>query len=128
MAATAAKPKAKAPTRAELCRELLKIRSDNGAVFDRIDAINTELKSLAAAAGESFRETFVGVGYVSVSPPSPAKFKGDFPIVNVEAWKALKAARQDKLLEDGVIKIDSTWSKPYYGQVTVKLHNQGAEA
>lgn len=108
--------------RADLCCELLKIRGDNAAVFDRIDAINTELKAIASDLGEGFRETIVGTGYVSVSPPSPAKFKGDFPIVEVEAFQALKPAKRQKLLDDGIIKIDSTWSKPYYGQVTVKLH------
>lgn len=107
--------------RNQLCRELLKIRAENGAVFDRIDAINTELKSIAAEDSESFRETIVGTGYVSVSPPSPAKFKGDFPIVVVEGWQALKPARREKLIADGIVKIESTWSKPYYGQVTVKL-------
>lgn len=121
----AAARKAKAPTRAELCRELLEIERDNPQVFSRIDEIKTLLKLTAETDG-SFRETFANLGYVSVSPPAAAKFKGDFPVVVVEAWKALKPARQDKLIEDGVIKIESTWSKPYYGQVSVKLHSQGA--
>jgi len=108
--------------RADLCGALLKVRGEHAVVFDRIDAINTELKAIAAELGESFRETVVGVGYVSVSPPSPAKFKGDFPIVVVENFQKLKPARREKLVADGIIKIDSTWSKPYYGQVTVKLH------
>lgn len=122
-----AKIKAKAPTRLELCRELLQLRIDNGAALTRMDAIKTELKAIAGTEGK-FRETIVGVGYVSVSPESPPKFKGDFPIVDVEAWKALKPARQEKLLEDGIVKIESQYSGAYYGAVTVKLHNDGAEA
>ena len=122
MATPAQKLKNAALQRLDLCRELLKIRGDHACVFDRIDAINTELKAIAAEGGESFRETIVGVGYVSVSPPAPAKFKGDFPIVVPENWQALKPAKREKLIADGIIKIDSTWSKPYYGQVTVKLH------
>jgi hypothetical protein len=127
MPPVAAKSKAKAPTRADLCRELLQLRVDNGPAFDRIEAIKTELKSIAGKDGK-FRETFVGIGYVSVSPESGPKFKGDFPVVNVEAWKALKPARQQTLLEGGVIKIEAQYSGAYYGAVTVKLHNEGAEA
>ncbi len=127
MPPVAVKSKAKAPTRSELCRELLQLRVDNGPAFDRIEAIKTELKAHAGADGK-FRETFVGIGYVSVSPESAPKFKGDFPVVNVEAWKALKSARQDKLIEDGIVKIESQYSGAYYGAVTVKLHNEGAEA
>lgn len=115
------------PTRLELCRELLQLRIDNGPALSRMDAIKTELKAIATKDGK-FRETFVGIGYVSVSPESAGKFKGDFPIVNVEAWKALKPARQDKLIEDGIVKIESQYSGAYYGAVTVKLHNEGAEA
>jgi hypothetical protein len=127
MPPVAVKTKAKAPTRLDLCRELLQLRIDNGPALTRMDAIKTELKAMAGVDGK-FRETIVGVGYVSVSPESAPKFKGDFPIVNVEAWKALKPARQEKLLEDGVVKIESQYSGAYYGAVTVKLHNEGAEA
>lgn len=127
MPATAAKSKAKAPTRAELCRELLELRSAHAPIFDRIEAIKTQLKLFAGAEGK-FRETFGDLGYVSASPESPPKFKGDFPIVDVEAWKALKSARQDKLLEDGIIKIEAQYSGAFYGSVTVKLHDQGPQA
>ncbi len=121
MAAVAQKGAKSEKRRAGLALELLELRKNHGEIFGRIEAINTELKAIASDEGESFRETIVGVGYVSVSPPSPAKFKGDFPIVQIEAWKALKPARQQKLIDDGVVKIEGSWSKPYYGQVTVKL-------
>jgi hypothetical protein len=119
MPAFAAKPKA--PTRAELCRELLELRSDHAVVLDRMEAIKTELKAIAGTEGK-FRETFVDLGYVSVSPEAPPKFKGDFPVLIVDAWKALKRAKQEKLLADGLVTIEATYSGQYYGQVTVKLH------
>lgn len=127
MPAAAAKSKAKAPTRAELARELLQLRIDNAIALTRMDAIKTELKVISEKDGK-FRETFVGIGYVSVSPPAAGKFKGDFPMVQVEAWKELTPARQNKLLEGGVIKIESLYGGDYHGAVTVKLHNEGAEA
>jgi len=55
-----------------------------------------------------------------VSPESPKTFKGDFPMVNVIQWKALKPKRREKLLADGFVEIESRWSKAYYGQVSVK--------
>ena len=53
----------------KLCKELLDLRRNPAfaKAFDRIEAIKTELKQIALAAGK-FRETFVGIGYVSVSP------------------------------------------------------------
>jgi hypothetical protein len=42
----------KAPTRSELCQELLEIERDNAEIFTRIDAIKTELKLKALADGK----------------------------------------------------------------------------
>lgn len=105
--------------RAKLCDELLGIHTGNNEIFGRIDAIKTELKALAGVCG-GFRETRVGIGYVSVSPESPKSFKGDFPMVNVAAWQALRPKKREKMLADGFVEIESRWSKAYYGQVTVK--------
>jgi hypothetical protein len=119
-AATKADPLAEAvKQRAKLCDELLGIHTDNKEIFDRIEAIKTELKALAGVCG-NFRETRVGIGYVSVSPESPKSFKGDFPMVNIVQWQALKPKRREKFLADGFVEIESRWSKAYYGQVTVK--------
>src|SRR5205807_10377341 len=65
--------------RADLCGALLKVRGEHAVVFDRIDAINTELKAIAAEPGESFRETVVGVGHVSAAPRTLAETKAHFP-------------------------------------------------
>jgi hypothetical protein len=123
MPPVAAKSKAKVLTRLELCRELLNLRRDPAfaEAFDRIEAIKTELKSIAATEGK-FRETFVGIGYVSVSPATPEEVTGEKPVLVVSAWSALKPARQEKLLEDGVVKIDPIVKGAYHGRVDVKLH------
>ena len=125
MPPVAAKSKAKVSTREALCRELLQLRIDNDPVLSRIEAIKTELKVIAEKEGQ-FRETIVGVGYVSVNPGHSGKFKGDFPTLQIEAWKALTPARQNKLLDGGIVKIEAQYSGAYYGAVTVKLHNEGA--
>jgi hypothetical protein len=119
--------KAKAPTRLDLCRELLEIQQDNTAVFSRIDAIKTELKAKATTDGK-FRETFVGLGYVSVSPAVPEQITGHTPVIDIGAWSELKRARQEKLLEDGLVRIEAIVKGAYYGRVDVKLHSQGASA
>lgn len=113
--------KLKPPTRAELCRELLEIERDNAAIFSRIDEIKTVLKLKAEAEGK-FRETFAGLGHVSVSPPSPEQITGHAPVVDVGAWSELRASRQEKLIEDGVVKIEPIVKGAYYGRVDVKLH------
>ncbi len=123
MPLAARKPKPK--TRNELCLELLEIERDNAHLFSRIDAIKTELKLKAVAEGK-FRETFVGLGYVSVSPSTPEEVTGEAPVIMVPAWTALKAARQDKLIADGLIKIEPIVKGASYGQVRTKLHTQGA--
>ncbi|HEY8838530.1 MAG TPA: hypothetical protein VIO16_12835 [Dehalococcoidia bacterium] len=117
----AAARKAKAPTRLELCRELLEIERANAEIFTRIDAIKTELKIKALADGK-FRETFAGLGYVSVSPARPEEMTGEAPVIVVSAWSTLKPARQEKLLEDGLVKIEPIIKGAYHGRVDVKLH------
>lgn len=119
MPAAARKPKLK--TARELCEELLGIERDNAAVFTRIDAIKAELKCKAVVDGK-FRETFPGLGHVSVSPPTAEEVTGEKPVLLVAAWAALKPARQDKLLEDGLVKIEPIVKGAYYGRVDVKLH------
>lgn len=112
--------KAKAPTRSELCRELLEIERDNAEVFGRIDTIKAHLKLTASTEGK-FRETFAGLGYVSVSPARPEEVTGSAPVLQVAAWNALKDARRDKLLEDGVVRIMDVIKGAYHGRVDVKL-------
>ena len=112
-----------APTKANrLCRELIDLRRNPAfaKAFDRIEAIKVELKAIALADGK-FRETFVGIGHVSVSPATPEEVTGEKPVLVVSAWNELKAARQDKLLEDGVVKIEPIVKGAYHGRVDVKL-------
>src|SRR5258708_40284954 len=95
--------KAKPPTRRELCEELLDIRRDPvvATAIDRMEAIKSELKDFAKREGK-FRETFVGIGYVSASPATPEETIGEAPVLVVSAWQALKDARRDKLIADGL--------------------------
>lgn len=118
------KPSPKLSTRAELCLELLEIRRDNIRIFTRIDAINTKLKAIADGVGDSFRETFTELGYVSVTPPKAAQTLGNQPALQVSAWNDLAAARQTKLIEQGLVEIKSIGKRASYGQVRVKLHTE----
>ncbi|MFT4117448.1 hypothetical protein [Bradyrhizobium sp.] len=111
----------KPKTRLELCRELLEIQSANRLTFDRIDAIKTELKVRASSEGK-FRETFVGLGYVSVSPATPEQVTGEAPELVVASWQALTESRREKLLEQGLVEVKPTVKGPYHGRVDVKLH------
>ena len=118
--ATAAAKKPKPATRLDLCRELLEIERDHAAVFTRIEAIKAELKLRAHSDGK-FREVIAGLGHVSVSPARPEETIGHAPIVVVAAWEGLKPARQEKLIADGVVRIEPIIKGAYYGRVDVKL-------
>jgi hypothetical protein len=118
-------PPAKKPKdtpRQALCRELLEIRRDNIAIFTRIEAINTKLKAIAADDDDTFRETFVDLGYVSVTPAKPARPLGEAPVLQVETWNDLGDSRRAKLIEQGLVAIEPIVKRASYGQVRVKLH------
>jgi hypothetical protein len=125
MPPVAAKSKAKAPTRAELVRELLEIEQEHCDVFARMDAIKADLKLIASVDG-SFREIVPGLGHVSVSPAKPKNYKGDLPTLVGEAWLALKQPKRDKLIADGLVKIEPQYSGAYYGRVDVELYTTPA--
>jgi hypothetical protein len=118
---SAAAAKAKKPTRADLCRELLGIEKANEAAFTRIAAIKTELKLIAGTDGK-FRETFAGLGYVSVSPAAPEHKVGESTELVITAWDALTVARRAKLIEQGLVHRVDIIKGAYHGRVDVKLH------
>jgi hypothetical protein len=120
--ATAAKPKTEKPkTPRELAEELVGIHVANRATFGRIDELKELLKAAATAAGASIREVIPGQGKVAASGRKESEFRGDLPELDPAAWNALSESRRDKLIADGVVKIVPTWSKTYYGSVTVDL-------
>lgn len=113
--------KAKALTRTALCDELINLHNKNRSVFERIDAIKTQLKAIALEDG-SFRETFVGLGYVSVSPAKPERIEGEAPELEVAAFQDLPDARREKLITQGLVRIVPIVKSAYHGRVDVKLH------
>jgi hypothetical protein len=128
MAATAAVRKsAKAPSRRELCQELLDImrKPAISEALSRIDAIKSLLKDLSKVDGK-FREEFAGIGYVSASPAAPERVVGEEPILSVEAWQAARQSQRDKLLEQGLVKISPIVKSAYHGRVEAKLHTTPA--
>src|SRR5690348_1119012 len=58
--------------------------------FADIDALEAQLKASATGAQASFRIDFDKGDFVSVAPGHEAEFKGDVPVVQTEAWLALK--------------------------------------
>lgn len=124
MPAAAKKAPPKDTPRQALCRELLTIQSTNPRIFKRIAAIKTALKKFADADGSSYREAFVDLGHVSVSPSKPAEALGEAPVIVVEAFNALPDARQAKLKEQGLVVVQPIVKRANYGQVRVTLHDE----
>lgn len=114
----------------ELCRELLELRDEHRKLFGRIDAINAKLKDIATKDGK-FRETFEGLGHVSVSGEIAERPDGMHPIVNEQAYYALpkEASRglsQAKLVDAGLITEELRMKSASYGRVTPKLFDKAA--
>lgn len=122
--ATSRKAPAKAETakqRNKFADELLGIHRKLAKDFDRMTALEVELKVLATDARESFTEFFPKRGQVAVAPGHGAEFKGDVPVIQTEAWNALKPAERKRLVSSGLIVIEPQWGKASSGRVTVKV-------
>ena len=107
--------------RRNLCQERIAIERKLADDYARIAAIETELKAIATAAGESFKEEFAGKGSVAVGGRVEAEFKGDVPIIITEAWQALKPIEQKRYVKAGLVTIEAQWGRASNGRVTVKV-------
>lgn len=112
--------------RRELCEQRLDIERRLKPEYDRIDVLDAGLKAIAEQLGDSFREMIPEKGSVSVSPPYGAEFKGDVPVVQTEAWLALKKSERNTLVKSGLIKVEPQWGKAFGGRVTVKALSAAA--
>ena len=110
-----------ASQRHDLANELLGLHRRLAKDFERMAVIEAELKKSATDAGESFTETFPKLGDVKVAPGCAAEFKGDAPVIQTEAWLALKVAEKKQLVASGLIKIEPQWGRASSGRVTVKV-------
>ena len=110
-----------AKERRELAEERVGLERKVQPDSDRMSAIDASLKKLATEAGQSFTETFPDLGDVKVAPGYAAEFKGDLPVVQTEAWRALTPAERKAHEKSGLIKIEPQWGKASGGRVAVKL-------
>jgi hypothetical protein len=116
----AAKPKTEKLDRRQLAEELLTLHRKHAETFGRMDDIKAALRKFATEGGENFKEEFAGKGVVKVSGGHAAVFKGILPEVNVETFLGLPDKARTKLVDDGIVKMNPTYGKPYYGSVTVE--------
>lgn len=102
----------------ELAEELVRLQAQHKPVFDRQDELKSALKD---GAEENFKETFAGIGEVSVSAPKKAEQTGTAPELVVSNFLELTDKQQQKLLEAGTVQIVPVIKGAYYGAVKVKL-------
>lgn len=107
--------------RRALADELLALHRRLAEDFACMSALEAELKKIATDADESFTETFPKLGDVKVAPGCAAEFKGDAPVIQTEAWLALKVGEKKKHVASGLIKIEPQWGRASSGRVTVKV-------
>jgi hypothetical protein len=104
-----------------LCAELITLEREGLPRVARVAAIEARLKQIADERGASFKVTLSNGDYVQVSPPVAAEFKGNVPVLQTEAWQALKPAKHESLMKIGLIKIEPQWGRASGGRVTVKV-------
>lgn len=114
------KPVAKMSRRA-LAEELIGYERKLGPTIARIGDLKSALRKFATDEGENFKEEFAGLGQVKVAGAKDGAFKGNMPMLDAEAFNALTKARQDKLVADGLVKIEPQYGGKFYGSVTVEL-------
>lgn len=119
--ATAAAEKKARQKRIELCTELLDLRIKNNTAFSRIEEIKSELKTMATDAGENYKETIAGKGYVNIYGEKEGAFKGDLPVLKAEPWKLLPERTRESLLKKGVVVVEAQYGGKFYGGVKVTL-------
>lgn len=117
----AAPPKKLLDRRHQVARELLDLNIKLGPDFVTMAKLEAELKLLATQCGEAFKEDFGGDGYVSASGAVAAEFKGNVPVIQTEAYLALKAAERKDLEKRGIVKVEPQYGKASNGRVTVKV-------
>src|SRR5271169_2698290 len=104
--------------RDSLCAELITLEREGLPRVTRAAAIEARLKQIA---DKSFKVTLPNGDYVQVSPPCAAEFKGNTPVLQTEAWQALKPAKHEQLIKSGLVKIEPQWGRASGGRVSIKV-------
>jgi hypothetical protein len=112
--------------RRELAEERLEIARQMAPLEARAEAIDARLKAIATDSGEPFKEIFGDGSYVHTSGAVAAEFKGDVPVIQTEAWKALGPTDQKRIVRSGLIKIEAQWGRATSGRVQVKIFGEAA--
>lgn len=107
--------------RRDLCADRVEIERCIKPHETRAAAIDARLKVIATDIDEAFKETFDDGSFVSVAGAVAAEFKGDVPVIQSEAWRALSSKEQRDLVKRGLVKIEPQWGRASNGRVAVKI-------
>lgn len=107
--------------RRELAEQRLAIEKKLSPSYATIAELDEQLKKIATDGDASFKEDFGARGFVSVAAAVAAEFKGNVPVVQTEAWNALKKLDQQRLIKSGLIKVEKNFGRASNGRVTVKV-------
>jgi hypothetical protein len=102
----------------QLAEELVRLQAEHRPLFDRQEALKSQLRSTAT---ENFKEVFAGIGEVSVSAPKPGETTGTAPELVIASYLELPKKDQKALLKAGTVQIVDAVKSAYHGQVRVKL-------
>jgi hypothetical protein len=89
--------------------------------YAEIARLDAALKKAATDGGEPFKEDFGARGSVGASGAVAAESKGEQPVLQTEAWLAMKEIDRRRLIKSGLIKLEQQFGKASNGRVTVKV-------
>lgn len=87
----------------------------------KIDELKEKLRAICDEKGEAFTEEVPGKGSVEVKAGREAECKGQQPVLNIQAFLALKDGEKAKLAERELVTVKEIWSKASKPTVTVRL-------
>jgi hypothetical protein len=107
-------------SRRALAQQLVDLTTEIAPAVAKIDEVKEDLRVLAEDEGQGFIEEVTG-GAVEVKAAREKTFRGIVPELKVEAFLSLPEARQQKLIEQGLVAMTQQFSSAARASVTVRL-------
>jgi hypothetical protein len=110
-----------AKSRRAVAEELLDHLIEHAAIFAKVDTLKDKLREFAIADKTGFNEAFDGKGEVKCSKASVKRLKGIMPTLLAESFLQLSEVRREKLIADGIVKMEEQWTEDRKPSVSVSV-------
>ena len=107
-------------TRQAIAQQLVDLQTSIEPALGKIDVLKEDLRQIAEQEGQGFTETCEG-GTVEVKTGRDRQFKGLVPTLHANTWLGLSGTKQDKLVEQGLVVLEQTWTPAARPSVTIRV-------